>query len=160
MADLIFQTIAEANIATTDNVTTEGVVTFTERSIYLGLGNSKKILYDGLSTANYLKSIMVDAKPNDSEGNNETIRIDKTNKLIYLKLNNVWETLGGSGSVGDVFNIIGEQYRAGNNITITDNPDGTKSINAQDMTFTGFNVVTQVPQNWDTQQTNSLLFII
>lgn len=159
MADLIFQTIAEADIANTDNVTTEGVVTFTERSIYLGLGNDKKILYDGLSTANYLKSIMVDAKPLDTVGNDETIRIDKTNHLIYLKLNGVWETLGG-GNAGDVINIIGEQYRAGNNITITDNPDGTKSINAADMTFTGFNVVTQVPATWDTQTSNSLLFII
>lgn len=159
---MVFQVCKESDIGTTiTNSKDEGVITFTDRGIYVGLDGNSKILYDGMSHENFLNSMVLDTAPTTDlyEGRQY---INKTDGKLFVYYNSQWNAIsGGSSSGGEtIINIIGEQYRAGNNITITDNPDGTKSINAQDMTFTGFNVVTQVPQNWDTQQTNSLLFII
>lgn len=49
MPKLKIQTISESSINSTTSVTEEGVLTLSEKNIYLGLGNSKKIKYDGTS---------------------------------------------------------------------------------------------------------------
>lgn len=157
---MVFQVCKESDIgATITNTKDEGVITFTDRGIYVGLDGNSKILYDGMSHENFLNSMLLDSAPIDNlyEGKQY---INKTDGKLYVYFNNQWNAISGGDNSGGGVTIIGEQYRAGNNITITDNPDGTKSINAADMTFTGFNVVTQVPTTWDTQTSNSLLFII
>lgn len=63
MANMIFQVVKEADIATNTKSTEEGVVSFSERSIYLGLGNSKKVLYDGISPMNYFASVTSETEP-------------------------------------------------------------------------------------------------
>lgn len=158
---MVFQIYKEADKPT--NINDEGVVTFTERGIYVGLDGANKVLYDGMSHEQFMNKLLLDSAPVDNlyEGRQY---INKTDGCLYVYYNQKWNKISGEatggGGVGDIINIIGEQYVAGNNITITDNPDGTKSINANDMTFTGFNVVTSVPTSFDTVAQNSLLFVI
>lgn len=112
MANIQFQCIKEADIATDAKVTTQGVVTFSERSIYLGLGNDKKVLYDGISPNNFLKSIEIDDKPQDTDGEDGELRIVKSEGIIYLKDNGTWIPLGKSseitleGNTSDIADIL------------------------------------------------------
>lgn len=107
MAKIQFQEVLETNIATTDSVTTDGMLTFSERCIYLGLGNGKKVLYDGISPINYIKSIEIDNLPTDTEGEDGELRIVKSTNEIYLKSNGVWNSLGKSTDIPPQLDITG-----------------------------------------------------
>lgn len=146
-----FRVSTEANIKNEVESYSAGVVTFTERGIYLcveGDGTSTNgtlVAYDGLSTENFLnkstgntaskpstdlydgkvyfdneakkmyvalggiweelggnqqqvdtgtKIEVVTTKPDNSEGENNDVKIDSVAKVLYCKVNNVWETIG------------------------------------------------------------------
>lgn len=164
MANVAFQIIKEDEVQTNPNVTTEGYISLTERSIYLGLGNNKKVLYDGISPNNFLLSRIVDTLP--TTANENDIYIDKTNNKIVIWKTDKFVDLSGSGSGGGtgdtIINLNGHEYVAGTNITIEDGAAGEKIINADLTGFTGFNVVSNIPSESELQNmpNQSLLFIL
>lgn len=145
-----FRVSTEANVRSEVESFKAGVVTFTERGIYLcveGDGTSTNgtlVAYDGLSTENFLNKStgntaskpstdlydgklyfdnqakkmyvalggiweelgsnsqqvggtqieVVTTKPDNSEGENNDVKIDSVAKVLYCKVNNVWETIG------------------------------------------------------------------
>lgn len=145
-----FRVSTETNVRSEVESFKAGVVTFTERGIYLcveGDGTSTNgtlVAYDGLSTENFLNKStgntaskpstdlydgklyfdnqakkmyvalggiweelggnsqqvggtqieVVTTKPDNSEGENNDVKIDSVAKVLYCKVNNVWETIG------------------------------------------------------------------
>lgn len=145
-----FRVSTEANVRNEVESFKAGMVTFTERGIYLcveGDGTSTNgtlVAYDGLSTENFLNKStgnttskpstdlydgklyfdnqakkmyvalggiweelggnsqqvggtqieVVTTKPDNSEGENNDVKIDSVAKVLYCKVNNVWETIG------------------------------------------------------------------
>lgn len=155
MANVTFQIVKEADILTNQNVTIEGYITFTERGIYLGLGNNQKVYYDGISPNNFIQTRIVDTLP--TTANENDIYINKTDNNIYIYENGNFVKL--SQSLNTEATEIAE-YLAGNNITITNNNDGTRTISSADTTLTGFNVATSIPTEFSDNLKNSLLFLI
>lgn len=66
--------------------------------MYVAMGGVWKTM-SGDSTSLPSPIEVVTVKPDNSEGENNNIKVDSVDKVFYLKSNNVWETIGVSESV-------------------------------------------------------------
>ena len=147
-----------------DLVVVKGDVIFTEDNIYLCLDSKRKVKYSGITPENFLKTRVVDTLPTTASEND--VFVDITNKKIVIFKNGVFEDLSsntGGGNGGDtIINLNGNEYVAGDNITITDGANGTKVISANNATFTGLRIFRGIPTPAELQTIpdDQLIFIV
>ena len=103
-----FRVSTEANIKSEVESYSAGVVTFTERGIYLcveGDGTSTNgtlVAYDGLSTENFLnKSTGNTASKPSTDLYDGKLYFDNETKKMYVALGGIWEELGGNQQTVD-----------------------------------------------------------
>lgn len=175
MSDILvkFQAIKNDEIGTNNEISNQGVITFTEDKILLGIGNGnidyadnvKKIIEEKF---NNIDSPIYNGSKSTAEITaglttfvNSFIFNSETGKLVYIPKN--------ATNIDNVIEIpltgitvtYAEKYVAGTNITITDREDGMKEISAPNNNFTGFNVYATMPKYKDLfNDTTNLVYFV
>lgn len=176
MADVLvkLQAIKNDEIGTNAEISNQGVITFTEDKILLGIGNGnidyiqnvKTIIQETFNNIDF-PPIYNGAKTTQEITDNLTafansfVFNSETNKLVYIPkdattIDNVLEI-----PLTGITVTYAEKYVAGTNITITDRDDGMKEISAPNNNFTGFNVYSSMPTYKDLfQDTTNMVYFV
>ena len=164
------QAIKDVELNTNTEYQNQGVLTFTNTKVLLGTGNANidylsilktdiikdievPIIYQGIKTTEEIEKL--------KETSTNTLVFDSVKKKLCFidKTKQIQEIpIEGEGGITITY---AERYVAGTNITITDNLDGTKSINATPQPFVGFNIVSQLPslENLAKDDTNKIYLV-
>ena len=162
MTDIVvnFQAIKDEEIGTNNAVSNQGVITFTQSKILLGIGNGNIDYVDTIKTYidNSINNIDVEVPPlyNGTKTTEEITNslTDLANSFVFnTTTNNFAYIPKDATTIDNVLEIpitgitvtYAEQYVAGENIVIKDRPDGMKEISAPNTNFNGFNVYSQMP---------------
>lgn len=178
MADILvnFQAIKDTELETNTNVNNQGVITFTETKILLGLGTNKVDYVDNIQNIinNAINNIQIENKPiyNGTKTTDE-IAADLTNLSNSFVFNTTTNSLvyipKDATEIANVIEIpitgititYAEKYVAGQNIQIVDRDDGMKEISAISNNFTGFQVYSDMPTYKDLfTETNNLVYFV
>lgn len=171
--EVAFQAIKDTEVEANTVKNNKGVITLTDTKIMLGLGattldyltllkNEIKneigtgggtggggtatdvpIIYQGIKTTTEIEASKETMK-------NSLVWDSDKSKLVYIKKEQtdtdyLLEIPLNVNNITNNITLQGDTYIAGDNITITNNEDGTKTISAIANTFDGFNIVNQVP---------------
>lgn len=147
------QAIKDTELNTNTEYQNKGVLTFTDTKVLLGIGNAN-IDYLGILKTDIIKDIEVPIIYQGTKTTEEieTLKETSTNTLVFDSVKKKLCFIDKQKQINEIpiegggINInYAERYIAGTNITIEDNLDGTKTINATPQPFTGFNIVSRLP---------------
>ena len=175
-----FQAIKDTELGTNALVDNKGMITYSDTKIRLGTGTGNidylQLLKDDI--INNLPPTDVDIPP-IYYGKKTTVEIDDATtgyptmanglvydstegKLYYIKKTQTATDYKVEVPQGITL-LYTELYKAGANITIDENSDGTKTINAVIDGFTGYAIYNEMPTNaqlQDTANANKVFFIL
>lgn len=176
MTDILvnIQAIKDTELEANAEKVNQGVITFTDTKILLGIGNTTidyvenvktiinetvnnidfPIIYNGTKTTQEITDSITTLV-------NSFVFNTDTKTLVYVPkaataIENVLEI-----PITGITITYAERYVAGTNITITDRDDGLKEISAINNNFSGFNIYSSMPTYKDLfQDTTNMVYFV